>query len=124
RYGAVAQAKGRRDALDQAIVELAGEPPFCEVGGRLCCLRGVSTLSALALSVELGEWERFRAESLGPLLGLVPSEDPSGERRRRRRARACRPLLGAGDDEVAADSAARRGERTGDRREKRPASQL
>jgi len=81
-YGAVAQAKGRRDALDQAIVELAGEPPFCEVVGRLCCLRGVSTLSALALSVELGEWERFRAESLGPFLGLVPSEDSSGERRR------------------------------------------
>src|SRR5439155_1489206 len=81
-YGAVAQAKGRRDALDQAIVELAGEPPFCEVVGRLCCLRGVSTLTALALSVELGEWERFRAESLGPFLGLVPSEDSSGERRR------------------------------------------
>ena len=81
-YGAVAQAKGRRDALDQAIVELAGEPPFCEVGGRLCCLRGVSTLTALALSVELGEWERFRPESLGPFLGLVPSEDSSGERRR------------------------------------------
>ncbi len=81
-YGAVAQAKGRRDALDQAIVELAGEPPFVEVVGRLCCLRGVSTLTALALSVELGEWERFRPESLGPFLGLVPSEDSSGERRR------------------------------------------
>jgi len=81
-YGALAQATGRRDALDQASVELAGEPPFCEVVGRLCCLRGVSTLSALALSVELGEWERFRPESLGPFLGLVPSEDSSGERRR------------------------------------------
>jgi transposase len=81
-YGAVAQAKGRRDALDRAIAELAAEPPFAEVVGRLVCLRGVSTLTALALSVELGDWERFRPQSLGPFLGLVPSEDSSGERRR------------------------------------------
>lgn len=80
-YGAVAQAKGRRDALDCAIAELAAEPPFDDVVGRLVCLRGVSTLTALALSVELGDWERFRPRSLGPFLGLVPSEDSSGERR-------------------------------------------
>src|SRR6266498_267986 len=48
-YGAVLQAKTRRDALDSAIVELAAESPFAEVVGRLCCLRGVSTLTALAL---------------------------------------------------------------------------
>ena len=76
------QAKARRAALDQAIVELAAEPPFAEVVGRLCCLRGVSTLTALALTVELGDWSRFRPQSLGPFLGLTPSEDSSGERRR------------------------------------------
>jgi transposase len=81
-YGAVAQAKGRRDALDRAIVELARQAPFANVVSRLVCLRGVSTLTALALSVELGDWERFRPQSLGPFLGLVPSEDSSGERRR------------------------------------------
>lgn len=81
-YGAVAQAKGRRDALDHAIAELAGEAPFSDVVGRLVCLRGVSTLTALALTVELGDWERFRPQSLGPFLGLVPSEDSSGQRRR------------------------------------------
>ena len=81
-YGAVLQAKGRRDALDGAIAELAGEPPFAEVVARLVCLRGVSILTALALTVELGDWERFRPQSLGPLLGLVSSEDSSGERRR------------------------------------------
>ena len=80
-YGAVAQTKGRRDGLDHAIAELAGEPPFAEVVGRLVCLRGVSTLTALALTVELGDWQRFRPQSLGPFLGLVPSEDSSGERR-------------------------------------------
>ncbi len=81
-YGAVAQTKGRRDALDHAIAELAGEPPFAEVVGRLVCLRGVSSLTALALTVELGDWQRFRPQSLGPFLGLVPREDSSGERRR------------------------------------------
>ena len=81
-YGAVCQAKGRRDALDRAIAELAAEAPFADVVSRLVCLRGVSTLTALALSVELGDWERFRPHSLGPFLGLVPSEDSSGGRRR------------------------------------------
>jgi transposase len=81
-YLAVGQAKARRDALDKAIAELAAEPPFADVVGRLLCLRGVSTLTALALTVELGEWARFRPQSLGPFLGLTPSEDSTGERRR------------------------------------------
>src|SRR5207244_8383873 len=81
-YGAALQAKARRDALDRAIVELAAEPPFAAVVGRLCCLRGVSTLTALALTVELGDWTRFRPQALGPFLGLTPSEHSSGERRR------------------------------------------
>jgi len=81
-YGAVLQAKTRRDALDAAIAELAVEPPFAAIVGRLCCLRGVSTLTAFGLTVELGDWTRFRPQSLGPFLGLTPSEDSSGERRR------------------------------------------
>ena len=81
-YAAVLQAKTRRDTLDQAIAELAAEPPFAEIVGRLVCLRGVATLTALALTVELGDWTRFRPESLGPFLGLVPSEHSTGQRRR------------------------------------------
>jgi transposase len=81
-YAAAMQAKQRRDLLDRAIVELAAEPPFVEIVGRLCCLRGVSTLTAFALTVELGDWTRFRPQALGPFLGLTPSEDSSGERRR------------------------------------------
>jgi transposase len=34
------------------------------------------------LTVELGDWTRFRPQSLGPFLGLTPSEDSTGERRR------------------------------------------
>jgi transposase len=81
-YAAVLQAKARRDALDQAIAEVAAEPAFVETVSRLCCLRGVSTLTALALTVELGDWTRFRPRSLGPFLGLTPSEHSSGEQRR------------------------------------------
>jgi transposase len=82
-YGAVLQAKARRDRLDQAIAELAAAPPYAEVVGRLCCLRGISTLTALALTVELGDWRRFDPARLGAFLGLVPSEQSSGEQRRR-----------------------------------------
>jgi transposase len=74
--------KSRRDALDKAIAELAATPPYVDVVERLVCLRGVSTLTAFALTVELGDWHRFRPESLGPFLGLTPSEHSSGERRR------------------------------------------
>jgi transposase len=81
-YGAVLQAKARRDRLDQAIAELAAAPPYAEIVARLCCLRGVSTLTALALTVELGDWRRFDPARLGAFLGLVPSESSSGKQRR------------------------------------------
>ena len=61
-----AAARMRRDALDEAIAELAAEPPFADTVARRCCLRGIGTLTAFALTVELGEWSRFRPQSLGP----------------------------------------------------------
>jgi len=81
-YGGVLAAKARRDRLDQAIVELAATPPYADVVARLCCLRGVSTLTAFALTVELGDWHRFEPSSLGAFLGLVPGEQTSGQQRR------------------------------------------
>jgi transposase len=81
-YGAVLQAKARRDRLDRALGELAAAPPYADPVARLCCLRGVSTLTALALTVELGDWGRFDPARLGAFLGLVPSEATSGEQRR------------------------------------------
>jgi transposase len=81
-YGRMLDAKTRRDTLDAAIAELAATPPYVDAVERLVCLRGVSTLTAFALTVELGDWRRFRPESLGPFLGLTPSENSSGERRR------------------------------------------
>lgn len=84
-YGNVLQAKARRDRLDQAIAELAATARYRDLVARLCCLRGISTLTALALTVELGDWQRFQPATLGAFLGLVPSEHSSGEQRRQGR---------------------------------------
>jgi len=73
----------RRDALDRAIGEEAAKEPWAPVVGRLGCLRGVSTLTAFGLAVEIGDWQRFDGRSLGAYLGLTPSESSSGERRSR-----------------------------------------
>ena len=72
----------RRDALDAAIAAEALEEPWAPVVARLLCLRGVSTLTAFALTVEIGDWQRFSGRSLGAFLGLVPSESSSGASRR------------------------------------------
>jgi transposase len=72
----------RRDALDRAIAAEAACEPWAAIVGRLACLRGVSTLTAFGLAVEIGEWQRFDGRSLGAYLGLCPSESSSGERRR------------------------------------------
>ena len=46
-------------------------------------MRGIDTLTALALVAEIGDFKRFRtAEELMAFVGLVPSEHSSGERRR------------------------------------------
>jgi transposase len=73
----------RRGELDRALGELAASSRFGAVIGRLRCLRGVETLTALGLCVEAGGLERFaHPERVASYFGLVPSEDSSGERRR------------------------------------------
>lgn len=39
---------------------------------RLCCLRGVSTLTGFVLAVEIGDWHRFTGNTIGAFVGLVP----------------------------------------------------
>jgi transposase len=80
-YASVLAIRARRDLLDQAIAVEATDPRWVMVVGRLACLRGVSTLTAFGLAVEIGEWERFTGRSIGAYLGLVPSEASSGQRR-------------------------------------------
>src|SRR3954453_19545072 len=73
----------RIESLERAIRETAEQEPWRELVGRLRCLRGIDTLTALGLVAEIGDFGRFKtAEELMVFVGLVPSEHSSGERRR------------------------------------------
>jgi len=80
-YDTVLSVSARRDRLDAAIAELAADSEFTTVVRRLSCLRGVSTLTAFALAVEIGDWHRFTGNTIGSFVGLVPSEYSSGTSR-------------------------------------------
>lgn len=82
-YEAALQARLRRDRLDAAITELAQQPEFAPVVNRLMCLRGVSTLTAVGLAVEIGDWHRLNGANIGAYLGLTPTESQSGARHTR-----------------------------------------
>ena len=57
--------------------------PWRTLVARLRCLRGIDTLTALALVTEIGDFSRFEtAEEFMAFVGLVPSERSSGEQRR------------------------------------------
>lgn len=75
---AVLGAVCRRERLDAQIAELAATARFASVVGRLSCLRGVGTLTAFALAVEIGDFHRLSGRTIGAYLGLVPSESQSG----------------------------------------------
>ena len=73
----------RRDCIEAELEQLAGESIFAKTIARLRCLRGISTLSALGICAEVGQFERFdHPDSLASYLGIVPSENTTGERRR------------------------------------------
>ena len=80
-YDAVLAVKARRDRLDAAITAMATDSEFTPIVHRLGCLRGVSTLTAFALAVEVGDWRRFTGNTIGSFVGLVPSEYSSGSSR-------------------------------------------
>jgi transposase len=73
----------RRDQLERAIVTMLPDSPWATQAARLRCLRGIDTLSAAGLRAEIGDFERFaRAGQLMSYLGLVPSENTTGQQRR------------------------------------------
>jgi transposase len=80
-YDTVLTVTARRDRLDAAIETMAAESEFTPTVRRLACLRGISTLTAFSLAVEIGDWNRFTGNTIGSFVGLVPSEDSSGASR-------------------------------------------
>jgi transposase len=81
--GAIDVLTHRRERLEREIITLLPSSPWTVQVGRLRCLRGIDTLTAVGLCGEIGDFERFaRAEQLMSYLGLVPSESSTGQQRR------------------------------------------
>ncbi|MFL5863807.1 MAG: IS110 family transposase [Solirubrobacteraceae bacterium] len=81
--GAIDALVIRRDSLEREILAILPACPWTLQVGRLRCLRGVDTLTAVGLCSEIGDFERFaRAEQLMSYIGLVPSESTTGQQRR------------------------------------------
>ena len=80
-FDAMLACVDRRDRLDDAISAMAADSEFTAVVHRLGCIRGVATLTAFGLAVEIGDWHRLTGRSIGAYVGLVPSEYSSGDSR-------------------------------------------
>ncbi len=81
--GAIDALAHRRDSLEREIIAMLPSSPWVVQVGRLRCLRGVDTLTAVGLCAEIGDFERFaRAEQMMSYVGLVPSENTTGQQRR------------------------------------------
>jgi transposase len=80
-FDAMLACVDRRNRLDEAITAMAADSEFTPVVNRLGCIRGVATLTAFAMAVEIGDWHRLTGRSIGAYVGLVPCEYSSGESR-------------------------------------------
>ncbi len=71
----------RREALDERLSRLAQDERLWPTIARLRAFRGIDTLTALMLHLELGgDWRRFPSpRKLSSWLGLTPSLEQSGE---------------------------------------------
>jgi len=73
----------RLESLDQQVQSLAQSERHRSAVGVLRCLWGIDTLTAITLLTEIFEFGRFDSpRALMAYLGVTPSEDSSGERRR------------------------------------------
>ena len=76
----VAGLIARRDALAERLSRMAMSDELWPTVSRLRAFRGVDTLTALGLHLEIGDWSRFqRASDVGAYVGLVPTLEQSGE---------------------------------------------
>jgi transposase len=70
----------RKGVLEQHLAQVATDPELWPTVQRLRAFRGVDTLTALGLQVEINDWHRFaRPRDLTSWLGLIPSLYQSGQ---------------------------------------------
>jgi len=81
---AVRQAQERLERLEQAIRAAVPDWSLAEVVTALMAMRGIDLISATTFLAEIGDLSRFQApRELMAYLGLVPSEDSTGDTVRR-----------------------------------------
>ena len=74
------KAQERLDRLEQAIRTAVPDWSLAEVVTALMAMRGIDLISAAGFLAEIGDLSRFRTPSeLMAYLGLVPSEDSTGD---------------------------------------------
>jgi transposase len=70
----------RRDALAERLSRIATSDELWPTVRRLRAFRGIDTVTALGVHLEIGDWSRFqRASDVGAYVGLVPTLEQSGE---------------------------------------------
>jgi transposase len=75
----VEHQQARRTEIDIEIERVARSDPYAASVSKLACLRGLSTLAAITLLAELGDFRRFQTpRELMSFIGLVPREHSSG----------------------------------------------
>ena len=73
--------KAELDSVDSLIEEIAQEEEYAPLVKLLCCFKGISTLIALALIINIGDINRFEsAKCLAKYYGLVPGEHISNDK--------------------------------------------
>ncbi len=72
------------ERFDKRIVAIAEEDEYRDAVHKLICLLGIKERSAIALRVEIGDFNRFaKASNFASFLGLVPGESSSGDTKTR-----------------------------------------
>jgi transposase len=86
----VEETKERVERLTKSIIELVETWSLRPLVVGLQALRGISTIAAVTIAAEIGDFARFAsAPQFMSFTGLVPSEHSSGEARRQGRITRC-----------------------------------
>ena len=72
---------GQLKRIDRQVATTASQCRYAPLIDALMCLRGIQITTGFGLAVEIGDWSRFTGSSIGSYLGLVPSEESSGQSR-------------------------------------------
>jgi transposase len=82
-HSQVRHCVSRLESLDKQIRQLAESERYKSAVLALRCFRGIDTLTAITVLTEIFEFGRFESpRALMAYLGVVPSEDSSGDKRR------------------------------------------